>query len=189
MAIIKPESGLLFMKVGVHDGEPFEEILDRKRHEIKKAGMSFWGYGGGTCHPTHQVQPFAKLKIEERENIYLVMEEIQSHHEETSKIASLYSLNGIDWKTIPDGIEVRGSRYAIVLDEIQDGDLDIDLSSYTVGYGPSRGKIAADYIKGRVDKACIERIGDKSSAITIPKSLKHVTHFGKIIDPFAVFVK
>ncbi|MFH1982976.1 MAG: hypothetical protein ABIL58_14135 [Pseudomonadota bacterium] len=189
MTFIKPDSGLIFMKVGVHDGEPFEEILKRKRQEIEKAGVSFWGYGGGTCHPTHQVQPFAKLKIEEGSNIYLIMEEIHSNHQATSKVASHYSRNGIDWEPIPDGIEVRGSRYAIVLDEIQDGDLDIDLNSYTVGYGKSRGKIAADYIKGRVDKACIERMGAQASIKPIPKSLRKATHFGQIVDPYAVFVK
>lgn len=101
--IISPKSGLLFMKVGIHDGEPFEEILERKRREMKNAGVSFWGYGGGTCHPTNQVQPFARMKIEENENIYLVMEEINSKHAPTKKVAAQYSEDGINWKAIPNG--------------------------------------------------------------------------------------
>ncbi len=189
MTPIKSQSGILFMKVGVHDGEPFEEILERKRNEISNAGVSFWGYGGSTCHPLQQVQPFAKLKIEERENIYLVMEQIHSNHPPTNHIASLYSSNGRDWTPIPDGIEVRGSRYAVVINEILDGDLDIDLSHYKVAYGPSSGKNASDYIQGRVDKGCIDKIKVPQIGFTIPSTIKKISHYGRIVDPFAVFVK
>ncbi len=187
--IFSPESGLIFMKVGVHDGEPFEEILERKRREITDTGVSFWGYGGGTCHPLNQVQPFARLKIEEREKIYLVMEEIESHHAPTMKVARQYSSDGIIWKPIPKGVEVRGSRYAIILDEIRAGDLDLDLSHYVVGYGPSRGKMATEYIKGRVDKGCLQLKQDFIPDETTNEDIKKITHFGKMVDPYAVFVR
>ena len=187
--IIKPNSGLIFMKVGVHDGEPFEEILERKRKEIERAGVSFWGYGGGTCHPSNQVRPYAKLKIEEGEKIYLVMEEIESHHAATKKVASQYSIDGISWVPIPDGINVTGSRYAIILSEIREGDLDLDLGRYEVGYGPSRGKVAADYIKGRVDKACLQMKPGFKDVEIIAKDIKKITHFGEMEDPYAVFVR
>lgn len=187
--IIKPNNGIIFMKVGVHDGEPFEEILERKRKEIESAGVSFWGYGGGTCHPSNQVRPFAKLKIEEGERIYLVMEEIESHHAPTKKVASRYSINGINWKPIPDDIKVTGSRYAIILSEIREGELDIDLAQYEVGYGPSRGIAATDYIKGRVDKGCLQMKHDIEDGGIIRSDVKKITHFGEIVDPYAVFVR
>lgn len=185
--IIKPNTGLLFMKVGLHSGETFDDILKRKREEYNKTGMIFWGYGGGTCHPTRVVQPFAKMRIEVGDNIYIAMEEINSNHPFTKMIAKEYSEDGINWKPIPTGIEVRGSRYAVVLDEIQDGDLDIDLCEYSVGYGRSMGKNASDYIGGRVDKACI--IKNSDSSIPIHPNRKKITHFAKIKDPFAVFVR
>ena len=187
--IINPKTGLIFMKVGIHDGEPFEEILERKKREIKEAGVSFWGYGGGTCHPSNQVQPFARLRIEEGERIYLIMEEIDSNHQPTKKVAKNYSTDGIVWKPIPEGVEVRGSRYAIVLDDLSEGDLDIDLSEYEVGYGPSRGKLATDYIKGRVDKGCLQKIQKELTEGARIKEIKKINHYGNLVDPFAVFVK
>ena len=184
--IISPSSGLLFMKVGRHSGETFEQILERKRQEYRSSGMIFWGYGGGTCHPTRSVQPFARMTIEEGKDINIVMEEIDSHHPARSIIAKEFSEDGIVWKPIPDGIEVRGSRYAVVLDELHDGDLDLDLSEYKVAVGPSTGKIAGKYITGRVDKACIikaeKRLSDEPQ-------ITRIQHFAGIKAPFAVFTR
>lgn len=41
--IISPNSGLFFMKVGLHAGEAFEQILERKRMEYKKNGHDLLG--------------------------------------------------------------------------------------------------------------------------------------------------
>ena len=37
-------SRLIVMKVGVHMGEPWEAILDRKLAEERAAGVAYWGY-------------------------------------------------------------------------------------------------------------------------------------------------
>ena len=47
------------MKVGTHASEELSDIIGRKRAEIEAEGMAFWGYGGGTCHPSTMVRPFA----------------------------------------------------------------------------------------------------------------------------------
>lgn len=183
--IITPNSGLLFMKVGLHAGEPFEEILERKRREYQRAGVIFWGYGGGTCHPTNAIQPFAKMKVEEGNDIYIVMEEINSNHPPTKILADEYSVDGMHWQPIPAGIEVRTSRYAVVLDELQEGDLNIDLSEYEVAVGPSTGKVASNYIRGRVDKACLTKRQEHSET----KELKVIHHMARIVKPYAVFLR
>jgi hypothetical protein len=185
--IISPNSGLFFMKVGLHAGEAFEQILERKRMEYQKTGMIFWGYGGGTCHPTRIVQPFAKMKIEEGDNIYLVMEEIISHNPPTVLVAREYSEDGIRWKPIPSGIIVRGSRYAVVLNELRDGDLDLNLSMYQVAVGPSMGKPAGDYIGGRVDKACLTNI--RQDQPSSEPQIKKIHHFAEVKSPYAVFTR
>lgn len=184
---LNPNDGLIFMKVGIHDGEDFQEILERKRHEYKQEGFSFWGYGGGTCHPTKQVQPFSRMKIKEGANIMLVMEEINSNHGPTNLVAKEYSKDGQLWLPIPQGIEVRGSKYAIVLDELHEGDLDLDITDYQVDIGPSRGKVASEYVQGRVDKACISH---RKTEIPVEKPMiKKITHIAKLKEPFAVFVR
>lgn len=178
---------IIFMKVGRHAGEDFDEILERKRKEYEQAGMIFWGYGGGTMHPIQRVQPFARMKIEQGAGLTLVMEPIDSRHPDTKVYAKEYSKDGINWEPIPAGIRVRGSRYALILDEIQAGDLVIDLAQYSVGVGPSAGKIASEYLQGRVDKGCLDKL--ESPAPGVPPRMVTVNPHAKLKEPFAVLLR
>ena len=60
---LQPGAGFIFMKVGVHAQETLTDIIARKQRELKDAGVSFWGYGGNTCHPTTKVQPFVSKLV------------------------------------------------------------------------------------------------------------------------------
>jgi hypothetical protein len=175
------------MKVGLHAGETLDQILERKKREYDQAGMIFWGYGGSSCHPSRTVQPFAKLKVQEGHGIYIVMQEIESHHPPSNIIANQYSEDGISWKPVPKGIVVRGSRYAVVLDEIKIGNLDIDLSEYNVGAGPSTGRTASEYLRGHIDKACIHKSPKPTG--NSENQIKHIAFYAKIKSPFAVFTR
>lgn len=178
---------IVFMKVGTHAGESFQEILERKNEEFRSTGMIFWGYGGGTMHPIQRVQPFAHMKIEQGLGLMLVMQPIDSRHPPTQAYANEYSSDGIHWEPIPEGIRVRGSRYALVLDEISAGDLNINLADYRVGVGPSAGKIASQYIQGRVDKGCLEHIQPGSSEVE-PKIIT-VGPSAHLQAPYAVVLR
>lgn len=182
----KPER-FIFMKVGNHANETWEQILERKRREYQSAGRIFWGYGGSACHPINQVQPFARLSLREGARVELLMEPISSRSDQDSVPATEYSEDGVIWKPIPEGIIVTGSRYALVLDEIRECDLSIPLDQYAVGVGPSRGKLGADYLKGRTDKACLE------IASNIPHPLggaEHSVRFrAELREPFAVLLR
>ena len=185
--IVADLPAIVFMKVGRHAGEDFEEILARKRAEYESTGMIFWGYGGGTMHPIQRVQPFARMKIEQHVGLTLVMQGIDSRHPDTEAFAKEYSRDGINWVPVPEGILVRGSRYALVLDEIHEGDLGIDLGQYRVGIGPSAGRLATEYVKGRVDKACLEHIegsvaGGESKVVTVNPS-------AALKEPYAVLLR
>src|SRR5260370_36832375 len=114
----KPPDKVLLMKVGNHAGEKWEQILERKRREFEKTGRTFWGYGGNTCHPISIVQPFARLAVKEQGGILLVMEPIDSRAEPDIVPAKEYSRDGVTWRPIPTGIQVTGSTYALILDEI-----------------------------------------------------------------------
>jgi hypothetical protein len=154
--------------------------------EIKVTGMSFWGYGGQTCHPTKQIQPFAKKVIKQKGQIFLYMEKINSFADPDIIPATEYSVDGIRFQPIHDGINVTGSRYAIVLDEIRPVEMKIPFSSYEVAYGNSRGKLATDYIKGRVDKACLDFNQELSH---LSDTEKIISFIAKMKAPYAVFVK
>lgn len=185
--ISKVPDAFMFMKVGDHAKEDFDSILERKNQEFKRTGRIFWGYGGMSCHPLTQVQPFARMQVKKHGAIYLLMEKIDSHADPDIVPATRYSEDGVNWKTIPDGIEVIGSRYALILDEIKPGDLEICVGNYEVGIGPSRGKNASEYIQGHVDKACLVSTSKRISPVE--SKIKCIETCAKLLEPYAVILK
>ena len=180
-------NNFIFMKVGNHAGEDWEAILARKRRELVDAGLCFWGYGGAGCHPINQVQPFARLILKEQGQIGLVMVSINSHAGREEVVAREFSSDGIHWEQIPDGVRVTGSKYALVLDKIEEADLRVDLTEFEIGAGPSRGKSAEKYIVGRADKACLTR---KQGRVTEVETKIHEVRFtAELKDPFAVLLR
>lgn len=179
----------IFMKVGQHAGEDFDSIIERKKREIEKTGVSFWGYGGPTCHPTKQIQPFAKSVIERRGSIYLCMNKINSLADPDIVPASSYSIDGINYYPIPTGVNVTGSRYAIVLDEIIPEEFEIPITAYEVACGKSKGRVASNYIRGRVDKACLQFNPDRLIDVSNDDNIKKISFVARLKEPFAVFVK
>lgn len=178
----------VFMKVGKHARESLDFILERKQRELDATGKIFWGYGGGTCHPTKQVQPFCRSRIlAGQTEIYLLMQSVNSLADPKIAPAREYSVDNVNWEPIPKGIQVTGSKYALVLDEIQPMNLELDPREYVVGIGDSAGKHAIDYLKGRVDKGCFERTGKVASH---PVAKRHAIGLkARLQEPFAVFVR
>ena len=182
-----PDS-FIFMKVGNHAGESFDAILARKDRERERAGCIFWGYGGTVCHPLMQVQPFARLYARQQGCIYLFMEPMDSKSNPDIEPAREYSEDGARWHSLPEGISVIGSRYALVLDEIKPINFEIDLENYSVGIGYSRGRNAAEYIQGQVDKGCLTLASAPCSSTFQPlrKSIKFSAH---LLVPYAVLLR
>jgi hypothetical protein len=185
--IIIPGDGVVFMKVGVHAQETLEDIVSRKQKEYEEAGMIFWGYGGNTCHPTNLVQPFAIGREKLGQRVHIVMNKIESRHFAEPELAREYSDDGITWKPIPQGIYVKGSRYAMILGDLQEADFDLNLRETSVAVGPSRGLRGDEYIQRHVDKGCLV-IGDPSEAGG-GGELRHIGLVAPLQAPYAVFVK
>ncbi len=183
-----PGAGLLFMKIGTHANESLADIIARKSAEIRNTGFGMWGYGGNTCHPASMVQPFARTFAERGQTIHLCMEEMESNHFGAG-IAGEFSANGINWQKIPDTIEVRGSRYALVIEDLHEKKFTLPLYQTRVPVGPSLGRLGSLYIKGRVDKACLEVL----EAPTLPNDVEPRTIgidlVAKLKDPYAVFLR
>lgn len=186
--IMGPGAGLLFMKIGTHANESLADIIARKKAEIRRTGFGMWGYGGNTCHPGSMVQPFARTFAQVGRTIYLCMEEMKSNHF-GSGVAAEYSDDGLTWREIPDTIEVRGSRYALVIDDLREERLKLPLSQTRVPVGPNTGRLGSRYIKGRVDKACLEVI--EASELINEADLREIDiHLvARLKDPYAVFLR
>jgi hypothetical protein len=187
--IIRPGQGLLYMKVGTHAQEPIEEIFERKSKEIRDAGVAFWGYGGGTCHPETMVQPFAKNYERRGEIIYLCMERMDSRHFAEQIPADEYSVDGAKWEQVPPGIRVLGSRYALVVRNLRKAEFDLPLARTKVALGNSMGALGTRYIRGRVDKACLEITEPRSGLPPEDDKLVRIGLVADLVSPYAVYVR
>jgi hypothetical protein len=177
-------AGVLFMKVGTHAQETLADIIARKQREIDDAGFSLWGYGGNTCHPRTMVQPFAQSHVKLGTPIILCMQPMESKHFAEPVRAEEYSTNGTHWQRIPEPINVLGSRYALCLKSLEQVDTQLALGATRVAVGSSMGKVGSAYIKGRVDKACLDVI-----AADEPGPAVEIGLVAELVDPYAVFVR
>ncbi len=185
--MFEPGSGILFMKVGTHAQEDLGSIIERKRQEIEDAGLAMWGYGGNTCHPTSMVQPFANAHAAAGRPIVLAMQPMTSKHFAEPLRAAEYSPDGISWAPVPDSINVLGSRYALCLSSLDPVDETLFLEDTHVAVGNSKGRPGSEYVRGRVDKACLEL------ATAVPhtgaRSGVHIGLVAELAKPYAVFLR
>ena len=186
-AIIQPGAGIVFMKVGTHAREPLTDIIVRKKREIDEAGYALWGYGGNTCHPVKSVQPFAQSFVRRGGAIYLVMQPMQSRHFATPERAREFSPDGKQWEKIPQPISVLGSNFALALDSLEEEAFDFSLGQTRVAVGSKSGRRGDRYIKGRVDKACLELV--EESPDDDDARIVHVGLVARLVEPYAVFVR
>jgi hypothetical protein len=187
--IIKPGNPVIFMKVGVHAKESLEDIIQRKLKEIKAEGIAMWGYGGGTCHPSRMVQPFAHEQEQIGKPIFLVMEKMVSHHYAEPERAKEFSEDGLKWQTIPKGINVLGSRYALVIDSLHEEEFSLPVARTEVAAGPSVGRKGSDYIGGRVDKACLRMRADADIPPPPDEKVVNIGLVARLRTPYAVFLR
>ena len=184
---LKPGDGLLFMKVGTHAQENLEDIIARKAKEIADAGFALWGYGGNTCHPTAMVQPFVRDYETRGGIVYLCMHPMASKHFAEPLRAKQMSTDGVSWQDIPATINVRGSRYALVIKGLRREEFDLPLTTTKVAIGNSMGRSGSRYIAGRVDKACLEVTRSAETDKDNPSF--RIGLVAQIVKPYAVFVR
>jgi hypothetical protein len=114
------------------------------------------------------------------------MQTIKSNSHQVLGVADEYSVDGSSWKAIPKGVTVTGSKYALLLGEIEPGDLLLSMSQCKIGVGPKQGNLAQDYLRGRVDKACLET--DHNRPVD-PETFTQISVMAKMIEPYAVFIR
>lgn len=188
--IIRPGVGIIFMKVGTHAQENLADIIARKSKEIEETGYAMWGYGGNTCHPRTMVQPFAESYAIKDAPIYLCMHEMNSRHFAERLRARECSEDGINWKPIPETINVVGSRFALVLEDLKQEELELPLGKAQVAIGMSRGRPASRYLQGQVDKACLDILGSPLPDLRPEEQSKvSINLVAKLKPPYAVFLR
>ena len=86
---------------------------------------------------------------------------------------------------MPEGINVLGSKFALCISSLEDVDAVLDLSETRVAVGLSQGKVGREYIRGRVDKACLSVVGP---AIDTEQAIK-ISLAAPLTSPYAVFLR
>lgn len=185
MKFIKDGDALLYMKVGTHAKEELSTIIERKKQELDEAGYAMWGYGGNTCHPTTMVQPFVRDHIVISRPILLVMEPMLSSHLAEPDRAVEFSPDGISWTPVPMAINVLGSRFALCIQTLEEVKEQLDLGCTKVAIGNSQGRNGADYVSGRVDKACLEYSESSGS----DSDVRTIGLVAELTEPYAVFLR
>lgn len=186
MSVLKQGDSFLYMKVGVHANESLEDIIARKRKEIEDAGVSFWGYGGSSCHPYNAVQPFVKEQTAKGTTVRLLMQEITSRHYAKGS-AKEFSPDGKNYYPIPKGVNVLGSRYALVVSTLNPIEGVLFLSDTVVGIGNKEGLSGDQYIRGHVDKACL--VYSPRSGLAERKAEIALCLSAELAEPYAVVLR
>lgn len=193
--IIEPPQAFVFMKVGSHAGESLNEIVKRKQRELSAAGRIYWGYGGGPCHPITQVRPFAQEWVPRIGTLQILMQQIDSgftrnHPARPARQASEFSVDGKEWHSLPAGVVITGSKYALVLgEEIRHAELDLDLGQLEVGIGSTKGRNAARYIRSRVDKGCLVATPSFSAGRQANPTPTPIAFQARLVEPYAVLLR
>ena len=187
--IIKPQQNILFMKIGIHAEESLDDIIARKTKEIEDTGFALWGYGGNTCHPTTKVQPFANAARKQGKEIYLCMHAMDSKHFADPIRASQFSPDGKEYQSIPDTINVLGSRFALAISNLEEEAIELPLDSTEVAIGECKGRSGDKYIKGRVDKACLTISDTVNQPIANTDNTVTINYVAKLREPYAYFLK
>lgn len=187
--LLKPGTGLLYMKVGMHAREELDAIVDRKLREIERAGRATWGYGGSTCHPRTMVQPYAKELKAAGRPIHLVMEPMKSRHDHAPVRATSWSADNENWEVIPEGIDALGSKFALVIGDLRAESFELPLDRTQVPIGPSEGRPGSLYIRNQCDKAILTVTDEAHLSNTESKSTRRIELVAKLVEPYAVFLR
>ena len=182
---------LIFSVIGEHAGEKEPKIFSRKAEDLKRSnGWTLWLFKSHRATPKI-VQAFCESAESEGSTplVSFLLPKTPGGASPTQNCdrAELYSENGINWKSIPNDLEVTGKvdggAYAFVLDSIQVVESEIDLSIYSSypEQQPIRPMPGASTI-------CALRQISRESAVSRP-NMRKIAGVARLRKPFCVYLK
>ena len=182
---VVPIETCVLMKVGSHGDESFKEIIERKLREQEKCGFMLWGYSGNLMD-AFMTRNHLKSKWKNGKKPVILMIETKSPFRNSPIKSTVFSLDKRYWHKLPENAFTTGCDKAIICKGLKEVNFQLNLVSYKVSVGLSKGRILNDYMKHRTDKACAEFFDPpeytKADFVT-------VNWIAEIIPPFAVYLK
>ena len=117
------------------------------------------------------------------------MQEMHSRHFAQPVRANQYSVDGQKWQNIPAAINVLGSRYALVINGLRREEFELPLDRTRVAVGNSQGRSGDGYLRGHVDKACLEVTDAAKSAVVHDETGVQINLIAELMSPYAVYVR
>lgn len=182
---------LIISVIGSHAYESEADIIARKMKEIFDAGNSFWLINSFKSK-TEGIQDFCKNASSENREVYCIFvgasQRGGAEPTKTNSIASQYSSDNINWLDIPKGIRVTGKidekTTALVLkslDAVDKKDINIDLWNYSDFLDDSK---PIRFRQGASTLCAIKKYNEGMKS-----RYREIIAFGKLIEPFAVWLK
>lgn len=172
------------MKAGPYCGFDLPQIISIKRNEQKNCDKFYWGYGGVFCHPK-RVLPFVDKALSEGKKVWLLFSITKSNFMSPIGRVEKFSLDKNNWENLPRDVLLVGNQYALVAQNLQEANWDLDLSNYDSMLGDQPGKALSEYIRYRIDKSCA--IYSPKASLN-PKSVK-IAYISELVPPYCIYVK
>ena len=180
---------LIISVIGTHAGEDISQILFNKQKELESKGRTYWLLRSFRAK-TLQIQKICEQATKERDSIYCLF--INPSRENgarptthNSKVKYV-SENGNNWRALPKGVKITGKvdrqSTALVLNELYltspIPNIDLWKFSEFETDDPLKLQLGASTI-------CCKNIPSKG----MQSRYRDVIAFGKLIHPYAVYVK
>ena len=175
-------SKFIIMKVGSHGDESFEQIINRKNCEQEKVGFMLWGYSGNFLDV---IQTRKFLNSNNPTRAFILMSNTKSPFKNNPIRSNFFSLDKEKWNRLPEFLFTSGCDKAVVCRNLIPTDFNINLSNFRVAVGPSKGKLLSDYLKYRVDKACVYFSPNKQQN---NKNIIKINWIAEILPPYTIYL-
>ena len=122
----------------------------------------------------------------ETESIFRT-EEMNSNNFAAQVRADEWSADGFGWHEIPPQINVLGHVTPCASRICTKRSLDYRFQQPALRWGIALVVVGSQYIRGRVDKACLEAIADQAESAEIESV--QISLVAELVDPYAVFLR
>jgi hypothetical protein len=111
------------------------EVIGNRPRPLREFDQIFIKADDIVQQAIRSVRPSVSAHAEAGRTVNLVMQKMTSRQFAEPDLAEEYSEDGVNWRPVPRGVEVRGSRYAMVLGTLKDEDVFLNLNALQVWDG------------------------------------------------------
>jgi hypothetical protein len=178
--------------IGSHAGDEISWIFSSKTQELQRNGKTYWLIKSHKAR-TLQIQEFCEQAKKENEDVYCLFITASTDNGAKKTISKILakeiSENKNDWAVLSDGVEIKGKMdlqsTALVLSKLEvfNTPKKIDLEDY------SEVDIKQNILSIKLRQGASTICSIKVPSVGMKSSLRTVVAYGKLVIPYAVWVR